>query len=485
MRSFCIKKNRENLMKGMKTLPLLLIFSAILSVSFSQAYSDSLRISQIDSNSLLINQNVRAYVSVTDIEGSSIKDLDRDNFKIFETAEGRPPQEFKVIRLEQGVNINRGINLLLILDNSGSMYWDASGKIKNSEDESLWRITFAKEAIISFLKEIKNPRDRVGLFVFNVKIGQKTELTDDKVKIVKALSGASKPPEDEAYTELYETLYQGIDYLRTARGRKVIIVLSDGQNFPMDNNPHFSERKGLEGAIDFAQREGISVFTIGLSSRADRKNLTLIAEETGGAYFWVYDPGQLENLYNLIRDQVLNEYLLTYRAGMIPSEKKLLKIIYTNGGETEEAARYYFTGTLFGIPGKKISYLIFLFIPVSIILLWLLSLIKFQQKSEIPSLSVQTSSGKKTIVHTLHGAAKQSEVTIGASSTADITIAGDPKIAKKELTITGKNGVFTIRSKTNPVTVNNRPVKTKVLRSGDLIKIGDTTVVFDRGTTKP
>ena len=457
----------------------------VLFIPFSQLFSDSLRISQIDSNSLLINQRVRVFVSVTDRDGISVKGLGKDNFKIYETAEGRQEQENEVIRLEQGVNINRGINLLLILDNSGSMYWDAGGEVKNSEDESIWRITSAKEAIISFLKEIKNPKDRVGLFVFNVKIGSKTDLTDDKVKIAKALVETTKPPEKEAYTELYETLYQGIDYLRTARGRKVIIVLSDGQNFPLEDNPNFPERYGLEGAVDFAQREGISIFTIGLSQKADRKNLSLIAEETGGAYFSVYDPGQLEKLYNLIRDQVLNEYLVTYKAGMAPAEKKLLKIIYSNKGETEETARYYFSGTIFGIPGQKINYLIFLFIPVSIFLFWLLSLLKFQQKKEIPSISVHTSSGKKTAVHMLPVATKQSEVTIGGSASSDITIAGDPKITKTEVKITAKNGVYTIQSKTSSVTVNNKPVKTKILRSGDLIKLGDTSIVFDRGTTIP
>jgi VWFA-related protein len=472
-------------MMGKKALPFVCTFLIILVVPFSQLFSDSLRISQIDSNSLLINQNVRVFVSVTDKDGISIKDLGKDNFKIFETAERRHEQEREVIRLEQGVNINRGINLLLILDNSGSMYWDAGGKVKNSDNEEIWRITFAKEAIISFLKEIKNPKDRVGLFVFNVKIGSKTELTDDKVKIVQALEETAKPPEEEAYTELYETLYHGIDYLRTARGRKVIIVLSDGQNFPLEDNPHFSERYGLEGAVEFAQKEGISIFTIGLSKKADRKNLTLIAEETGGAHFSVYDPGQLEKLYNLIRDQVLNEYLVTYKAGMVPAEKKLLKIIYTNEEETEETARYYFSGTILGIPGEKINYLIFIFIPFSIILLWLLSNLKFQQKKAIPSLSVHTSSGKKTAVHMLPDLTKKSEVTIGGSASADITIAGDPKITKTEVMITNKNGVYTIQSKKSPVTVNNKPVKTKILRSGDLIKLGDTSVVFDRGTTKP
>ena len=188
-------------MKRTKAILPVIIFLLILGASFTPIYPDSLRISQIDSTSLIINQKVKVYVSVTDVEGASIKNLGKDNFQIFETAEDRPELEREVLLVEKGVNINRGINLLLILDNSGSMYWDGSGKIKNSDNEEIWRITFAKNAINSFLKEIKNPRDKIGLFVFNVKIGAKTELTNDRVQIVKALSEAARPPEEEAYTE--------------------------------------------------------------------------------------------------------------------------------------------------------------------------------------------------------------------------------------------------------------------------------------------
>ena len=115
----------------------------------------------------------------------------------------------------------------------------------------------------------------MGLFTFNVKIDTETALTTDGVKIVKTITEIKKPSEEEAYTELYETLYQAVDYLRVSKGRKIIIVLSDGQNFPLEENPHFPERYGIEGAIDFAQKEGISVFTIGLSKKADKKNSTV------------------------------------------------------------------------------------------------------------------------------------------------------------------------------------------------------------------
>ena len=64
-------------MTGKKALQLIFVVIFMLVVPFSQLFSESLRISQIDSNSLLINQKVRVFVSVTDRDGLSINNLDK------------------------------------------------------------------------------------------------------------------------------------------------------------------------------------------------------------------------------------------------------------------------------------------------------------------------------------------------------------------------------------------------------------------------
>ncbi len=463
---------------------ILLLFFLIL-LPGSLTFSDALRISQIDNFSLLINQRVKLYISVTDKSGTPVQNLNKENFTVFESTEEGAQKKRDIISVKHGVNINQGINLLLILDNSGSMYWDETGRIKDSQDESIWRITFAKNAISSLLKEIKNPLDRVGLVSFNVKMGSKIKPTNDKVAIERALTQIERPSEQEAYTELYETLYWSIDDLRFAKGRKIIIVLSDGVDFPLEENPHFPTRFGVEGAVELAQKEGISIFTIGLSKKADIKSLSYIAGETGGAHFSVYNPGELERLYNLIRDQILNEYLLIYSASMDPATQKYVKAVYKKGDKKAVSERVYFSGTIFGFPWKRINYLFFLFIPASALLLWLLSLMKFEQRREDPSLSVLTVAGRKRGRSTLVFTKRQKAVTIGGDEAADLTISGDPRIAMTEAKIVQQKGVYTITSTRRPITVNNRIVRTKVLRSGDLIKVGDTTIVFDGGIEKP
>ena len=443
---------------------------------------DSIRISQIDASSLLINQGVRVYLSATDAGGNPVTDLGKESFTLTETAGRGPERPREILSFNQGINANEGINLLLILDNSGSMYWDGSGRVKNSSDPMDWRVTYAKDAILSLLNEIKNPLDKVGLLTFNVKIQKVIRPSDDKGRIGTALEQTVKPSEEEAYTELYETVYNGVSYIRGFKGRRVIVVLSDGQNFPMKNNPAFTKRRGIEGAIEAAQREGISVFTIGLSTKADRTNLSKIARETGGAYFTVYDPQELKGLYSLIRNQILNEYLVTYAAAMDPAEKKLVRV-RAGDGERLETERLYFSATLFGIPVKELRYPLFLFAPAALVLLFLLSRVRFIYRKAAPTLSVLTVAGKKVRARgrTIALGAGKTQVTIGGSDADDLTISGDPKVRLTEVAVERKGGVYTLKAEKSPVTVNNRAVKTRVLKSGDVIRVGDTTVVFDEG----
>lgn len=453
-----------------------LIFSFIILTS---SYSDSVNITQINNSALLLNQAVEVYTSVTDNRGVPVPSLTVENFSVYESSADYPEVEREIIDFKQGINMLDGINLLLVIDNSGSMYWNADGTVQDSADESVWRITYAKNAIKSLIDKIKNPKDRIAFLSFNASIGSVVELTKDNVRIEQAVGAVSKPGEGQGFTELFETLYASASYLENTGGRKIIILLSDGEDYPKEDNPAFPERHGLDGAIEILQKVNISVFTIGLSSGADKKVLERIANETGGASYSVYNPEEISELYSLIRNQVLNEYLITFRAGTEPAEMKNVRIEYVNGSASAGALRDYYSSTMFGIPQDELNWLIFLAIPLAILLFFLLSLIKFDKSVAAPTLDLLTVDGKKkkqtfTIVE------GKSQITIGGTRSSDMTIMGDPKLTAVEATIVKKpSGEFTIAG--DGIKVNNRTVKTRVLKSGDLITVGATTIVFDSG----
>lgn len=457
----------------------------LLSVPFYWAGAETLRVAQIDNTSLLINQRIGVYVSVTGMGGKSVKGLKREDFALFESTDGHRLSR-EIIELREGANVTQGVTFLLVIDNSGSMYWNADGRIKNSDDPEVWRISSAKRAVSFLLKEIRNPKDRIGLVSFNMRMDSTVLPTDDKVAVERALMGITRPAEEEAYTELYETLYQSIEKMGAYGGRKVIIVLSDGVDFPMEENPHFPERYGIDGVIESAQREGISIFTIGLSKKADNNNLSRMAGATGGAHFSTYSPEDIARLYSLIRDQILNEYLLIYTAGMSPAARKLVSVEYqpASGERLLRSERYYFSDSLFGVPQSAYQWLALTIVPVVAVLLWILSLMGLEGKKETPTLDVYQGKGRGKRVQTVIMPSRKRSVTIGADSADDVTITGDRKVARTMVQIEQKDGVYRVASKGGTVVVNNRQVRTKALRSGDVIKVGDTTVVFDEGTKK-
>jgi len=168
---------------------------------------------------------------------------------------------------------------------------------------------------------------------------------------------------------------------------------------------------------------------------------------------------------------------------MDPGSQKRVRVEYTRDRRSGEANRVYFSGTIFGFPWVKVNWELLLFAPGALILLWIISLLKFEKKGVAASLNVFTVAGRKKGRQTLALKRSQREFTIGVSSDADITVARSKhgQAAGGEVVIQQKDGAFTIVSRGEPVTVNKREVKKKVLRSGDLIKIEDTEIVFDAG----
>ena len=74
------------------------------------------------------------------------------------------------------------------------------------------------------------------------------------------------------------------------------------------------------------------------------------------------------------------------------------------------------------------------------------------------------------------------KTVIGGGRNADLTIVGTPRVKEQHATV-----IYDSKKKADTVvgsgdlTVNNRPVKTKVLEPGDVIDVGGATIVYDYG----
>jgi len=457
-----------------------------MAMTAAAAGADTISLAQLDASRLLVSQKVDAYVSVTDAAGTPLEGLPRDAFRVSESADGRSfGPVLPILAFQPGAGAANGIAFLLLLDNSGSMYDTLDGR--KTEDPAQMRVTHAKDAVRAFLASMTNPRDRVGLVSFNTFFTLLSPPIAQREKIGDLLGRIERPSPDTAYTELYAGVDLAARQFAGIGGRKAIIVLSDGENYPYlqysgKEHPVFKRRVfQYAESILACQEEGVTVYGInfGRGSQPDQ-NLQAITRETGGRLFSAENRDELAGVYEQIHRQVEREYLLSYRATIDPAEKKYVRVSVSGPGGEAAAERFYFAGTVFGLPLAGISPLLFIPLLLAIALIWLLAVVKLERKPGPARLEVlQTRIGHPlTRVLPLDSA----RTVIGSSRKADLTIAGAPQIREQHATILKdpKDSSYTIAG-TGDILVNNQPVTTRKLESGDVIDVGGSTIVFENG----
>ncbi|MFW5737637.1 MAG: VWA domain-containing protein [Spirochaetota bacterium] len=452
------------------------LIATVLAIGIATtAGAQRLSIGQVDTGRLLIGQRVDLYVSLDLPPGAT---FDPDSLQVFESAEGQIYQEVdEVIDVASVRNIDAPLSFYMLVDNSGSMYDE---NVPGAAE--LRRIDAARQAIRDFANSITNEQDRIGLAVFNTGYRELAAPGTDKARIGDLLETIEEPAREDAYTELYAALIQASTDA-TAVGRRTVVVLSDGENYPYsvyEDEPSPAYGSTLhtpEEAIDAFQREGLSLFAIHYGDRED-PNLGRIAAATGGEVYRARGPQDLARVYQDIRSRLLEERLVSYRATMIPAERRIVRVTYSGDGVDLVAERPYFANTLFAGEAEVATGVLIAVLVAGLLGLAALLLLSYRFSSTGSSLVLIDSGGarglEKTVV--LGGSA----TVIGASPDADVTIAGSPAVSDRHAVVEyePKRSEYTIVSD-SPVRVNNQPTKRRVLKPGDVINVEGTIFAYD------
>lgn len=463
-------------------------FIILYSIVIFHLFSYSVQISQIDNSLLLFRQKIKLYISVVDEKGNSIPNLDKSNFIVYESSDGINFKNVnKIYYFGKMVKGEQNINFLLLIDNSGSMYFNMVGN--KTDDQTEMRITHAKTAAKAFIEQIES-NDKVAIVSYNSYYIVHTYFTSDKELAISSLNEIKRPVGDEAWTEIYASLCKALGEFKKRNQRNVIVILSDGENMPYylyTKKPHreYGE-KIFEYAepITLAQENAISIFAINFGAQGEKKdkNLNQIAIETGGRVFDAYKPDELVDVYRKIVNQVQNEYILIYKANMEPVNKKFVKVEINKDDKKTSVIRFYFSSPLFGLP-NRFSWIYFIVFIFSFLLIFLLSKIKFKNKNKLPTIEVIESHYGKALTKAL--TLNKGVTVIGSSNEAGMTIIDSPVVNKEHAKIEydNKTGKYTLIA-TGDTKVNNKSVKRKELEDGDVITIGGITIVFDGGMMK-
>ena len=172
-------------------------------------------------------------VIATDRSGVYVPDLTREEFSIFEDGVKQDVALF--------ATVTAPFHVVLMLDTSAST------------QEKLRVIREAAKAFIELLQ----PADRVKVISFDQVVRDLNEFTNDRMALVAAIN-RTKSGEG---TKLYDAMDLALNAIRPIRGRKAIVLFTDGVDWHSDNAT-------FEGTLRGLDEEGVLVYPIRYDTRA-------------------------------------------------------------------------------------------------------------------------------------------------------------------------------------------------------------------------
>jgi VWFA-related protein len=229
---------------------------------------------------------VELQVVATDGRGQPAADLAAGDFTIFYRGKPQPPQSFAYA---DDVPLLLGV----VIDTSGSM-------------ELVMHDT--RKAAAKFLGTTVLPQDRAFLVDFDKQPRLLHPTTDDLpallLDLAKLQAGGS--------TALYDAIVFSMLQFERVRGRKALVILTDGDDYESRFGPRY--------CADVGQRAGVPIYIIGLGeldvlrraySKADLRKVT---SETGGRFYLVNSLEELGAAYAQINAELRSQYSLSFYA---------------------------------------------------------------------------------------------------------------------------------------------------------------------------
>lgn len=192
---------------------------------------------------------------------------------------GMEIKEFTVVE-----NKKEPLAICFVLDRSTSMYGEPLANVK--------------EATHSFLLNTDNE-----ISVSLVSFGTTAKIECPLMDSAYAVSTQVDKVAINGGTNISSGLVAGAETLKEYEGKKVIILLSDGEDgFP----------SGMQGALNQLSSQDIVVHTIGLPG-CDEDYLMDISTKSGGTYFAAEDSTAVKAIYEEIRGVLNHSYTVTYQ----------------------------------------------------------------------------------------------------------------------------------------------------------------------------
>jgi Ca-activated chloride channel homolog len=222
---------------------------------------------------------VEVYATVTDQRGARVRDLTAADVRIREDGSPQTISAFTAGDFPLAVAI--------ALDRSFSM---GAGRTP--------RLDTAKSAARAFIDALK-PADQVMV----IAIGSETSVVAPLSTNHEAALSAIDRLDAWGTTPLYDAMAGALDAIQSAKGRRALIVLSDGTDRYSDTSAAV--------LVDQVRRRDVLVYPVAIGSERPAVFAEL-ATASGGRSFFQTDPRELSATLTSIANDLRSQYLLGY-----------------------------------------------------------------------------------------------------------------------------------------------------------------------------
>jgi Ca-activated chloride channel family protein len=266
---------------------------------------------------------INVALNVVDSHGTPVGGFDKQDFRLFEDGK---PQTISVFEREA----TSPLSIVLAIDSSET--------VLTSE-------RLEREAAKHFVRAILREQDELDLMDFADTVREIVPFTNQPKRVEQGLSELQRGDE----TALYNAVFLASERLgqtsQAANRRRVLVVISDGGDSIQGGEKY-------EQAIEEAQRADAIIYSIiivPIASDAGRNTggehaLIQMSEDTGGKYYYVEDPADLEPAFRHVSDDLRTQYLLGYYAPQGGSAFRRIKVTLADAVKGTGYSLRYRTG---------------------------------------------------------------------------------------------------------------------------------------------
>lgn len=263
-------------------------------------------------------QTVPIYATVVDLGGRLVPDLKQEDFEVLDNGKLSPITLF--------VTEVQPIAVVTVIDTSGSM---------------TLVLDLVKDAAEAFMLRLM-PKDRAMVASFDDKILMSPGFTSNRDDLLRYLRTGIQFGNG---TRLWDALDQCVAQLKNEPERKVVLVLSDGEDT--------TSRLGGNEVLSRATDDHVMVYAIGMHNRyrggpngewvMTRPDpfLKKLTAETGGGNFEISRTTELNSTFTRVADELHRQYLIGIEPAALDGKLHRLDVRVKVPGMTARARKSY------------------------------------------------------------------------------------------------------------------------------------------------